>query len=109
MIAIIDYDIVNIAAVDNMFRQLVDDGYACLALHGGMDQTDRDFTIADYKNKTKLRAFKDPKPAREVSLIYPKNELKIHIINALRDVISGVVRGAIAFSDVEIISPKPIK
>jgi LysR family hydrogen peroxide-inducible transcriptional activator len=61
------------------------------------------------KNKTKLRAFKDPKPAREVSLIYPKNELKIHIINALRDVISGVVRGAIAFSDVEIISPKPNK
>ena len=58
------------------------------------------------KNKTKLRAFKDPKPAREVSLIYPKNELKIHIINALRDVISGVVRGAIAFSDVQIISPK---
>ena len=58
------------------------------------------------KNKTKLRPFKDPKPAREVSLIYPKNELKIHIINALRDVISGVVRGAIAFSDVQIISPK---
>ena len=59
------------------------------------------------KNKTKLRPFKDPKPAREVSLIYPKNELKIHIINALSDVISGVVRGAIAFSDVQIISPKP--
>ncbi len=58
------------------------------------------------KSKTKLKSFKDPKPAREVSLIYPKNELKIHIINALRDTISGVVRGAIAFSDVEIISPK---
>lgn len=49
--------------------------------------------------------FKNPKPAREVSLIYPKNELKIHIINALRDVISGVVRGAIAFQDVQIVSP----
>jgi LysR family hydrogen peroxide-inducible transcriptional activator len=58
------------------------------------------------KSKTKLKSFKDPKPAREVSLIYPKNELKIHIINALRDTIAGVVRGAIAFSDVEIISPK---
>jgi LysR family hydrogen peroxide-inducible transcriptional activator len=58
------------------------------------------------KNKSKLKHFKDPKPAREVSLIYPKNELKIHIIDALRNVISGVVRGAIAFSDVEIISPK---
>ncbi len=58
------------------------------------------------KNKTKLRHFKDPKPAREVSLIYPKNELKIHIIDALRTTIQGVVRGAIAFSDVQIISPK---
>ncbi len=58
------------------------------------------------KNKAKLRYFKDPKPAREVSLIYPKNELKIHIIDALRTTIQGVVRGAIAFSDVQIISPK---
>ena len=58
------------------------------------------------KNKSKLRYFKDPKPAREVSLIYPKNELKIHIIDALRTTILGVIRGAIAFSDVEIISPK---
>lgn len=58
------------------------------------------------RDKSKLRHFKNPKPAREVSLIYPKNELKIHIIDALRTVVSGVVRGAIAFSDVEIISPK---
>ena len=57
------------------------------------------------KDKAKLKHFKDPKPAREVSLIYPKNELKIHIIDALRNVISGVVRGAIAFQDIEIISP----
>jgi len=58
------------------------------------------------KNKTKLKHFKSPQPAREVSLIYPKNELKIHIIDALRATIAGVVRGAIAFSDVQIISPK---
>lgn len=58
------------------------------------------------KNKKKLRNFKNPKPAREVSLLYPKNELKIHIIEALRNTISGIVRGAIAFNDVEIISPK---
>ena len=57
-------------------------------------------------NKHKLRPFINPKPAREVSLLYPKNELKIHIIDALRNIISGVVRGAIAFNDVEIISPK---
>lgn len=37
--------------VDNLFRQLCDSGYSCLALHGGMDQTDREYTIADFKNK----------------------------------------------------------
>ena len=36
-------------AVDNLFRQLVDSGYPCLALHGGMDQQDRDFTLSDFK------------------------------------------------------------
>jgi LysR family hydrogen peroxide-inducible transcriptional activator len=57
------------------------------------------------KDKLKLRHFAAPKPAREVSLIYPKNELKIKIIDALRNTISGVIRGAIAFQNVEIISP----
>jgi LysR family hydrogen peroxide-inducible transcriptional activator len=57
------------------------------------------------KDKSKLRSFVEPKPAREVSLIYPKSELKIHIIDALRSTISGVVRGAIAFQNVQIVSP----
>jgi LysR family hydrogen peroxide-inducible transcriptional activator len=57
------------------------------------------------KDKLKLRHFKEPKPAREVSLIYPKSELKIHIIDALRNTISGVIKGAIAFHNVHIISP----
>ena len=57
------------------------------------------------KDKLKLRHFKEPKPAREVSLIYPKSELKIHIIDALRNTISGVIKGAIAFHNVQIISP----
>lgn len=56
-------------------------------------------------DKLKLRHFTEPKPAREVSLIYPKSELKIHIIDALRSTISGVVKGAIAFQNVQIISP----
>lgn len=60
-------------------------------------------------DKIKLRHFTEPKPAREVSLIYPKNELKIHLIDALRATISGVVKGAITFQNVEIISPKPNK
>lgn len=58
------------------------------------------------KEKIKLRNFTEPKPAREVSLIFPKNELKIHIIDALRSTILGVIRGAIAFHNVQIISPK---
>ena len=57
------------------------------------------------KDILKLRHFKEPKTAREVSLIYPKSELKIHIIDALRNTISGVIKGAIVFHNVQIISP----
>ena len=57
------------------------------------------------KDKLKLRHFREPKPAREVSLIFPKTELKIHIIEALRQTISGVIKGAIVFQNVQIISP----
>lgn len=57
------------------------------------------------KDKAKLKHFVEPKPAREVSLIFPKNELKIHIIDALRNTIAGVIKGAITFQNVEIISP----
>ncbi len=61
-----------------------------------------DIPTSQQKN---LKYFKDPSPAREVSLIYNKSELKLQIINALYDVISGVIRGAITFQDVRIISP----
>ncbi len=61
------------------------------------------------QDKLKLKHFKDPKPAREISLIFPRTELKIQIIDALRQSISGVIRGAIAFQNVEIISPLPKK
>ena len=59
------------------------------------------------KEKENLHFFNEPSPAREVSLIYHKSELKMQIIEALQDVISGVVRGAIAFQNVKIISPLP--
>ena len=61
----------------------------------------------DIRNKEveNLHYFNEPSPAREVSLIYHKSELKMQIIEALQDVISGVVRGAIAFQNVKIISP----
>lgn len=55
--------------------------------------------------KENLRMFTDPVPAREVSLIYNRSELKMQIIEALRSTIAGVVKGAIAFQNVKIISP----
>jgi len=55
--------------------------------------------------KKQLRYFKEPSPAREISLIQHKNLLKEHIVSALYDVIAGVVKGAIVFQDVKIISP----
>ncbi|HLA56537.1 MAG TPA: LysR substrate-binding domain-containing protein [Flavobacterium sp.] len=60
-------------------------------------------------DKGKLRHFKDPKPSREVSLIFPKTELKMHIIEALRSTIAGVVKGAVVFQNVQIVSPLPKK
>lgn len=55
--------------------------------------------------KGNLKMFEDPVPAREVSLIYPRSGLKIQLVDALQASISGIVRGAIQFQDVQIISP----
>jgi LysR family hydrogen peroxide-inducible transcriptional activator len=57
------------------------------------------------KLKENLHHFNEPTPAREVSVIYHKSELKMQIIDALYNVISGIIRGAIAFQNVEIVSP----
>lgn len=59
--------------------------------------------------KENLRMFAEPSPAREVSLIYNKSELKMQIIEALRKTIAGVVKGAITFQNVKIVSPLPQK
>jgi LysR family hydrogen peroxide-inducible transcriptional activator len=56
-------------------------------------------------DKKHLREFTSPPPAREVSLIYHKSQLKMQLIEALQKTIDGVIRGAISFSDVKIISP----
>ena len=55
--------------------------------------------------KENLLFFNEPSPAREVSLIFHKSELKIQITDALHSTISGIIRGAIAFQNVQIISP----
>ncbi|PHS61368.1 MAG: DNA-binding transcriptional regulator OxyR [Flavobacterium sp.] len=57
------------------------------------------------KQKSQLRYFNDPSPAREISLLFRKSELKMQIVNAMFDIISGVIRGAIAFQDIKVISP----
>lgn len=77
--------------------------------HEGLGMTLLPFlhTLDIPKEKNKhLRFFKEPSPAREVSLIYSTSELKLQIVDAMYDVISGVVRGAIAYNDVQIISPR---
>ena len=37
-------------AADNLLRDLLRRGYACMSLHGGKDQVDRDQTISDFKS-----------------------------------------------------------
>ena len=56
-------------------------------------------------DKKYLRDFKDPTPAREVSIIYHKSQLKIHLVETLKSTIDSVIRGVIAFNDVKIVSP----
>ncbi|MDV7188148.1 LysR substrate-binding domain-containing protein [Lutibacter sp. TH_r2] len=56
-------------------------------------------------DKIHLREFNKPVPAREVSIIYHKSQLKQHMVEALKTTIDSVIRGVIAFNDVKIISP----
>ncbi|UMB61591.1 hydrogen peroxide-inducible genes activator [Lutibacter sp. A80] len=56
-------------------------------------------------DKKYLKEFKAPAPAREVSIIYHKSHLKVHLIEALKNLIDGLIRGVITFNDVKIISP----
>jgi LysR family hydrogen peroxide-inducible transcriptional activator len=56
-------------------------------------------------NKKHLKQFSGTVPAREVSMIYHKSQLKVQLLNALKNSIDGIIRGAIAFHDVKIISP----
>ena len=57
------------------------------------------------EDKKYLRQFSNTVPAREVSIIYHKSQLKMQLIEALKDTIDSVVRAAISFHDVKIISP----
>jgi hypothetical protein len=53
MVAASEYRLVRWVqeACDELMGSLIKHGYPALTLHGGMDQADRDSTLADYKNK----------------------------------------------------------
>ena len=72
-----------------------------------LEQKELKIKELNIKMKANLHHFVEPSPAREVSVIYHKSELKMQIVDALHNVISGIIRGAIAFHNVEIISPLP--
>ncbi|MDG2108947.1 MAG: hydrogen peroxide-inducible genes activator [Flavobacteriaceae bacterium] len=57
-------------------------------------------------NKENLRYFKSPEPAREISMLYSKNLFKLPIIEALSENIESVLRGAIKFENINLITPK---
>tara|TARA_A100001015_G_scaffold262904_1_gene309459 strand:+ start:1357 stop:2289 length:933 start_codon:yes stop_codon:yes gene_type:complete len=57
------------------------------------------------KNIQNIIPFEDPAPAREISMIYSKSQLKLPVINALMDTISSVIRGQIKYNDIKIMSP----
>ena len=64
-------------------------------------------SLNDIKKKN-LRFFPEPAPAREVSLIHYKSQLKLPVINALRSTISSIISGAIKFDNIKIIPPEKI-
>ena len=57
-------------------------------------------------DKANLRYFKNPEPAREISIVYNKSQLKLPIIDALSNQIEGIIRGAIKFDNIQLIAPK---
>jgi len=61
--------------------------------------------LSKYGNEN-LKYFNAPEPAREISMIQSKNLLKLPIIEALSNTIEGVLRGAIKFENIKVITPK---
>lgn len=57
------------------------------------------------KNASNLRSFESPEPAREISLIYSKSQLKLPVIESLATTIESIMRGAIKFENVKVITP----
>ena len=60
------------------------------------------------EKKKNLKFFPDPAPAREVSLIHSNSKLKVPVINVLKSTISSIIRGAIKFDHIKVISPQKV-
>jgi LysR family hydrogen peroxide-inducible transcriptional activator len=60
------------------------------------------------EKKKNLKFFPDPAPAREVSLIHSISKLKLPVINVLKSTISSIIRGAIKFDHIKVISPQKV-
>ncbi|OUW34921.1 MAG: DNA-binding transcriptional regulator OxyR [Flavobacteriaceae bacterium TMED179] len=58
------------------------------------------------ENINNLRYFTSPEPAREISIVFSKSQLRLPIIEALSESIEGVIRGAIKFENIRLISPR---
>ena len=52
-----------------------------------------------------VKFFKEPAPAREISLIHSKSQLKISIISALKSTISEILKNTFALGNIKVISP----
>ena len=63
----------------------------------------RNLSNENFKN---LRHFTSPEPAREISIVFSKSQLRLPIIEALSQSIEGIIRGAIQFENIQLISPK---
>ena len=57
------------------------------------------------ENKKNLKSFNSPEPAREISIIYSTNQLKVPVIESLITVIESIMRGAIKFQNIRLITP----
>ena len=57
------------------------------------------------QNAKNLRSFESPEPAREISLIYSKSQLKLPKIESLSATIESLMRGAIKFDKIKVVTP----
>ena len=61
--------------------------------------------ILPKEKQVNVKFFKEPAPAREISLIHSKSQLKISIISALKSTISEILKSTFALGNIKVISP----